>query len=205
MRHFSTLLLTLLLTAGLASCKQEQQFDPAYPFNDPTLSKEERVNDLLSRLTTEEKVTMMMNSSAAIDRLGIPAYNWWNEALHGVARAGEATVFPQVIGIAATFDEDLNLETYTIASDEARGKYNDAIANGTYRQYYGLTFWTPNATRAGDAATRPTAKTRTSPQGWALRPSRASRAMTRTSSRPTPAPSTMLCTAVRSRSATHST
>ena len=144
MRHFSTLLLALSLIAALTSCKQGPQVEPAYPFNDPSLSKEQRVNDLLGRLTTEEKVTMMMNSSAAIDRLGIPAYNWWNEALHGVARAGAATVFPQVIGIAATFDEDLNLETYTIASDEARAKYNDAIANGTYRQYYGLTFWTPN-------------------------------------------------------------
>ena len=144
MRQFSRLILALLLLAGMASCKQEPQVKPEYPFNDPSLSKEERVNDLLGRLTAEEKVTMMMNNSAAIERLGIPAYNWWNEALHGVARAGEATVFPQVIGIAATFDEDLNLETYTIASDEARAKYNDAIANGTYRQYYGLTFWTPN-------------------------------------------------------------
>ena len=144
MRHFSALFLALLLCSALISCKQQSQVKPAYPFNDPSLSKEARVNDLLSRLTTEEKVTMMMNNSAAIERLGIPAYNWWNEALHGVARAGEATVFPQVIGIAATFDEDLNLATYTIASDEARAKYNDAIANGTYRQYYGLTFWTPN-------------------------------------------------------------
>ena len=144
MRHFATLLLSLLLCAVFVSCRQQSQVKPAYPFNDPSLSKEARVNDLLSRLTTEEKVTMMMNNSAAIERLGIPAYNWWNEALHGVARAGEATVFPQVIGIAATFDEDLNLATYTIASDEARATYNDAIANGTYRQYYGLTFWTPN-------------------------------------------------------------
>ena len=144
MRHFSALLLALILCAGAISCKQEPQVKPEYPFNDPSLSVEERVNDLLSRLTSEEKVSMMMNNSVAIERLGIPAYNWWNEALHGVARAGEATVFPQVIGIAATFDEDLNLETYTIASDEARAKYNDAMANGYYRQYYGLTFWTPN-------------------------------------------------------------
>ena len=144
MRHFSTLFLTLLMCAGLSSCKQAQQIVPEYPFNDPSLSVEERVNDLLGRLTAEEKVGMMMNSSIAVERLGIPAYNWWNEALHGVARAGAATVFPQVIGIAATFDEDLNLETYTIASDEARAKYNDAMANGTYRQYFGLTFWTPN-------------------------------------------------------------
>ena len=144
MKHFFTLLLALSLCAAAISCKQAPQVAPAYPFNDPSLSVEERVNDLLGRLTAEEKVSMMMNNSVAIERLGIPAYNWWNEALHGVARAGQATVFPQVIGIAATFDEDLNLETYTIASDEARAKYNDAMANGTYRQYYGLTFWTPN-------------------------------------------------------------
>ena len=141
MKRFPIFLFTALACFGLISCNQVK---PEYPFNDPSLSKEERVNDLLSRLTTEEKVGMMMNSSIAVERLGIPAYNWWNEALHGVARAGYATVFPQVIGIAATFDEELNLETYTIASDEARAKYNDAMANGTYKQYLGLTFWTPN-------------------------------------------------------------
>ena len=141
MKRFFSFLSALFLCLGFASHAQQK---PAYPFNDPTLSISERVDDLLGRLTAEEKVSMMMNSSAAVERLGIPAYNWWNEALHGVARAGDATVFPQVIGIAATFDDELNLETYTIASDEARAKYNDAIANGTYRQYYGLTFWTPN-------------------------------------------------------------
>ncbi|MBR5431624.1 MAG: glycoside hydrolase family 3 C-terminal domain-containing protein [Bacteroidales bacterium] len=141
MKRISIFLFTALLCLGSVSCNREK---PEYPFNDPSLSVEKRVNDLLGRLTIEEKVGMMMNNSIAVERLGIPAYNWWNEALHGVARAGDATVFPQVIGIAATFDEDLNLETYTIASDEARAKYNDAIANGTYRQYYGLTFWTPN-------------------------------------------------------------
>ena len=141
MKQFTTFLFAALLYLGAVSCNREK---PEFPFNDPALSTEERVNDLLARLTTEEKVTMMMNNSVAIERLGIPAYNWWNEALHGVARAGEATVFPQVIGMAATFDEDLNLATYTIASDEARAKYNDAMANGTYKQYYGLTFWTPN-------------------------------------------------------------
>ena len=141
MKHFPVFLFTALLCLGTLSCNRVK---PEYPFNDPSLSKEKRVDDLLSRLTTEEKVGMMMNSSIAVERLGIPAYNWWNEALHGVARAGYATVFPQVIGIAATFDEELNLETYTIASDEARAKYNDAMANGTYKQYLGLTFWTPN-------------------------------------------------------------
>ena len=141
MKVFPKFATILIACMAIASCSR---VTPQYPFNDPRLPKEERVNDLLSRLTTEEKVSLMMNGSAAVERLGIPAYNWWNEALHGVARAGDATVFPQAIGLAATFDDALNLETFTIASDEARAKYNDAMANGTYKQYYGLTFWTPN-------------------------------------------------------------
>jgi len=114
------------------------------PYQNPSLSREDRIEDLLSRLTLEEKISLMMNGSAAVDRLGIPQYNWWNEALHGVARAGLATVFPQTIGIAATFDPETQLQTYTYISDEARAKYNDAIAKGQRKQYYGLTFWTPN-------------------------------------------------------------
>ena len=137
---FFTLLACLAI---FAACTQKGP-KPAYPFNDPSLTTEERVNDLLSRLTTEEKVSMMMNTSVAIDRLGIPAYDWWNESLHGIARAGLATVFPQAIGLAATFDDELNYQTYSIASDEARAKYNDFIAQDVRRQYSGLTFWTPN-------------------------------------------------------------
>ena len=115
-----------------------------YPFQDPSLPREERVEDLLSRLTVQEKIGLMMNSSKGVERLGIPEYNWWNEALHGVARAGLATVYPQAIGMAATFDPQTHLQTFTYISDEARAKYHDAVRNGIRRQYFGLTFWTPN-------------------------------------------------------------
>ena len=86
----------------------------------------------------------MMNVAPAIPRLGIPEYDWWNEALHGVARAGQATVFPQAIGMAATFDDGALLETFTMVSDEARAKYHNYQENGEYDRYKGLTFWTPN-------------------------------------------------------------
>jgi len=115
-----------------------------YPFQDPGLPVDQRVEDLVGRMTLEEKVSQMMNDAPAIDRLGIPAYNWWNECLHGVARAGIATVFPQAIGMAATFDADAMYRTATIISDEARAKYHHAISNGEHKQYFGLTFWSPN-------------------------------------------------------------
>lgn len=115
-----------------------------YPFQDPGLPVDQRVEDLVGRMTLEEKIGQMMNDAPAIDRLGIPAYNWWNECLHGVARAGIATVFPQAIGMAATFDTDAMYRTATIISDEARAKYHHAISNGKHKQYLGLTFWSPN-------------------------------------------------------------
>jgi len=115
-----------------------------YPFQDPGLPVDQRVEDLIGRMTLDEKVSQMMNNAPAIDRLGIPAYNWWNECLHGVARAGIATVFPQAIGMAATFDADAMYRTATIISDEARAKYHHAISNGEHKQYFGLTFWSPN-------------------------------------------------------------
>ncbi len=105
---------------------------------------DERVNDLVSRLTLQEKVSLLGYNSKAIPRLGIPAYNWWNEGLHGVARAGEATIFPQAIGMAATFNPDLVKQVSTVISTEARAKYNLAIAQDRHLQYMGLTFWTPN-------------------------------------------------------------
>ncbi len=86
----------------------------------------------------------MLYNSPAIERLGIPEYNWWNECLHGVARAGKATVFPQAIGMAATFDEDLIYEVATAISDEARAKHHAAVRKGNRAQYMGLSFWTPN-------------------------------------------------------------
>ncbi len=103
-----------------------------------------RVKDLISRLTLDEKVNLLGYQSKAVTRLGIPAYNWWNEALHGVARAGEATIFPQAIGMAATFNNDLLKQVSTVISTEARAKYNLAIAQNRHLQYMGLTFWTPN-------------------------------------------------------------
>ena len=103
-----------------------------------------RVKDLVSRLTLKEKVSLLGYNSQAVPRLGIPAYNWWNEALHGVARAGEATVFPQAIGMSATFNDDLLKQVATAISTEARAKYNLAIAQNRHVQYMGLTFWTPN-------------------------------------------------------------
>jgi len=103
-----------------------------------------RVKDLVSRLTLEEKVSLLGYNSKAVPRLGIPAYNWWNEGLHGVARAGEATIFPQAIGMAATFNDDLLKQVSTVISTEARTKYNLAIQKDRHLQYMGLTFWTPN-------------------------------------------------------------
>ncbi|MDR0669677.1 MAG: glycoside hydrolase family 3 C-terminal domain-containing protein [Treponema sp.] len=108
------------------------------------MDREARIKELVSRMTLEEKVSQLSFTSAAIPRLGIPEYNWWNECLHGVARAGVATVFPQAIALGATFDESLIQEIAGAISDEARAKYNEAIAQGNRGQYWGLTFWTPN-------------------------------------------------------------
>lgn len=107
-------------------------------------SFEERARDLVSRMTTEEKVSQMLFNAPAIERLNIPRYNWWNEALHGVARAGTATVFPQAIGMAATFDEALLEEIGEVISDEARAKYHESVRKDDRGIYKGLTFWSPN-------------------------------------------------------------
>ncbi|MCL6614780.1 MAG: glycoside hydrolase family 3 protein, partial [Firmicutes bacterium] len=111
---------------------------------DTTLSFEERAADLVSRMTLEEKVSQMLHDAPAIERLGIPAYNWWNECLHGVARAGIATVFPQAIGLAATFNAELVGEVARVISDEARAKHHEAVRRGEREIYKGLTFWSPN-------------------------------------------------------------
>jgi len=113
-------------------------------YKNPKLSFEQRAADLVSRMTLEEKVSQMQNVAPAIPRLGVPAYDWWNEGLHGVARAGQATVFPQAIGLAATFDTALMHQVATAISDEARAKYNDFERRGMHGRYEGLTFWSPN-------------------------------------------------------------
>ena len=114
------------------------------PFMNPNLSVEERVNDLVGRMTLEEKIGQMMNTAPSIKRLEIPEYNWWNECLHGVARAGLATVFPQAIGLGATWDEDLMFKVSTAISDEARAKHHEFVRKGKRYIYQGLTFWSPN-------------------------------------------------------------
>ncbi len=121
-----------------------QNKPPAPAFRNPDLTPEERAADLVSRLTLQEKVLQMQNTAPAIERLGVPAYDWWNEALHGVARAGRATVFPQAIGLAATWDTDLMYRISDVISTEARAKYNQAQRDGDNTRYHGLTFWSPN-------------------------------------------------------------
>ncbi|GMV06541.1 MAG: beta-glucosidase [Gemmatimonadota bacterium] len=117
---------------------------PLLPYRDPDLPVEARVEDLLGRMTLEEKVGQTLYDAPAIERLGIPAYNWWNEALHGVARAGIATVFPQAIALAATWDVELVHRVATAISDEARAKHNEWLRRGRRGIYEGLTFWSPN-------------------------------------------------------------
>jgi beta-glucosidase len=115
---------------------------PAYL--NPHLTPDERARDLIARMTLAEKVSQMMDEAPAIERLGIPAYGWWNEALHGVARAGTATVFPQAIGIAATWNEELVFRMANAISDEGRAKHHQALRRGDHSRYTGLTFWAPN-------------------------------------------------------------
>ncbi|MEC5115573.1 glycoside hydrolase family 3 N-terminal domain-containing protein, partial [Xanthomonas oryzae] len=114
------------------------------PYLDTARSFEQRAADLVSRMTLEEKAAQMQNAAPAIPRLQVPAYDWWNEALHGVARAGGATVFPQAIGMAATFDLPLMHEVATAISDEARAKHHQFLRQNQHARYQGLTFWSPN-------------------------------------------------------------
>ncbi len=116
----------------------------ALPYKNPKLPIQQRVDDLVSRMTLEEKVSQMQNGAAAIPRLDVPEYEWWNEALHGVARAGVATVFPQAIGMAATFNDKLVYNAADVISTEARAKHNEAVRNKDFGRYKGLTFWSPN-------------------------------------------------------------
>lgn len=116
-----------------------------YLFEDIKLPVEQRVNDLVSRLTLEEKVRQMLNDAPAVERLGIPSYNWWNECLHGVGRTKyHVTVFPQAIGMAATWDNATLLQVADAIADEGRAIYNDTRRKNDFSQYHGLTYWTPN-------------------------------------------------------------
>jgi beta-glucosidase len=135
-----TFMLCLLFIALPATTQAPK---PA-PYLDPKLPVKQRVDDLISRMTLEEKVSQMMNAAPAIPRLSIPQYDWWNEALHGVAFSGVATVFPQAIGLGATFDPQLINRVGNVISDEARAKYHEAQRRGNYNRFYGLTFWSPN-------------------------------------------------------------
>lgn len=142
--HYKTVFVLLFLFSSRVSFAQNET--TTHPFQNTSLSFEQRVNDLVSRLTLEEKVAQMLNATPAINRLGIPAYDWWNEVLHGVARTSyRVTVFPQAIAMAATFDTvSLKLMAHYSAL-EGRAVYNKAIQEGKGGQrYVGLTYWTPN-------------------------------------------------------------
>jgi beta-glucosidase len=140
--HGSTLVPVLIFCFFVQPVVLTHAQTPAY--KNTSLSFEKRVDDLVSQMTLEEKISQMMNGAAPIERLGIPAYEWWNEALHGVARAGYATVFPQAIGLAATWNTDLMFEVADVISTEARAKHHEFARNKDYGRYKGLTFWSPN-------------------------------------------------------------
>ena len=134
----------ILLWTAASSLAQSAQPASAPPYLDPSKPVEERVNDLISRMTLEEKATQLVNQARAVPRLQVPGYDWWSEALHGVARAGTATVFPEPIGLAATFDPALIHEMAVVIGTEARAKHNQAVRAGRRDIYEGLDFWSPN-------------------------------------------------------------
>jgi len=142
MKNVYLLYIIFILSFSLSSLSGRSQ--QPLVFRNEGQPLEARVSDLLHQLTLEEKISLLGYNSKAVPRLGIPAYNWWNEALHGVARAGRATVFPQAIGAAASFNDALLYEEASVISTEARAKYNLAVAQGRRLQYMGLTFWSPN-------------------------------------------------------------
>ena len=160
---YSRILVALLVpVASLAQAPATK-----LPFQNTALTFEQRVNDLVSRLTLEEKVAQMLNSAPAIPRLGIPAYDWWNEVLHGVARTPfKVTVYPQAIAMAATFDKSSLYRMADFSALEGRAIQNKAIELGrTGERYLGLTYWTPNINifrdPRWDAGRKPTGKIRT--------------------------------------------
>ena len=140
-----TVFLPLLISMYISSIAQEDmQAKYIYPYQDVNLDFETRAKDLVSRMSPDQKIGQLQHAAPAIESLGIPAYNWWNECLHGVARNGLATVFPQAIGMAATWNTELIWSQADIISTEARAKYYQALENGSTDIYQGLTFWSPN-------------------------------------------------------------
>jgi beta-glucosidase len=139
------ILICAALSLGIGSVSFGQQSKTEAPYKNPALPVSKRVNDLLGQMTLEEKISQLGHTADAVPRLGIPEYNWWNEGLHGVARAGVATVFPQAIGLAATFDDALIHEDADVISTEFRAKYNASRGkDGSSEWYKGLTAWSPN-------------------------------------------------------------
>ena len=145
-----TIVLRVAASLILAACvsidnaAKAQQGAPATVSQDATRSPQERAAELVGRMTLEEKALQTLNTAPAIPRLGVPAYDYWNEGLHGVARSGYSTLFPQAIGMAATWDAPLLGQIGTVVSTEARAKYNDAVQRGVHGIYFGLTIWSPN-------------------------------------------------------------
>ena len=131
----------LILMPG---CFAQATADKTAPYLNPTVPIEKRVGDLVSKMTLQEKVSQMQNHAAAIPRLGVAEYDWWSEALHGVARSGYATVFPQAIGMAATWDAPLIHQEAHLIGIEARGRYNSAVREDNHAIFYGMDFWSPN-------------------------------------------------------------
>ena len=131
------LVLLLILVPSVAQTTGAVYLDPSQPID-------VRVDDLVGRMTLEEKASQLVNQARAIPRLQVPAYNWWSEALHGVARAGTATVFPEPIGLAATFDAPLIHDMAIVIGTEARAKHNQAVRAGRRAIMEGLDFWSPN-------------------------------------------------------------
>ena len=138
-RKISFIVITLLLAGGSLLAQKT-----VAPYLNPAVPIDQRVDDLIKRMTLEEKAGQMVDAAQALPQLDVPKYGWWSEALHGVARAGKATVFPQAIGMAATFDPELIQQVASAISDEGRGMYNAAIKRGFHTICQGLTFWSPN-------------------------------------------------------------
>ena len=134
---------TLALCAAAALANVGYAAGPQ-PWLDTSASFETQAAALVAQMSLEEKAAQMQNAAPAIERLGVPAYDWWNEGLHGVARAGQATVFPQAIGLAATFNVPLMGQVATTISDEARAKHHQFVREGSHGRYQGLTYWSPN-------------------------------------------------------------